>query len=153
MKFDKFDRAILAELQKDGRISNQDLAEKVGLSPSPCLRRLRDLEKSGVVKGYGAFLDESRLGLSLTALLLVSMDKHTPERFSEFEARVDVLPNVLECLMVTGQEADYQLRIVVADMEEYRKLLLDRLATIPGVVGMKSSFVLRRPKAKGLLPV
>ena len=109
IKLDRYDRAILQLLQQEGRLSNQELAERIGLSPSPCLRRVRALEESGLISGYRAMLDAKRLGLTLMALIHISMDRHTPERFENFEQRVRDLPEVLECLLVTGQEADYQL--------------------------------------------
>ncbi|MEY3447389.1 MAG: hypothetical protein RIR45_2144 [Pseudomonadota bacterium] len=144
MQIDRFDQHILEVLQKDGRINNQDLAERIGLSPSPCLRRVRALEEAGLITGYRALLDAKKLGLTLMALVHISMDKHTPERFANFEAAVVVLPEVLECLLITGQDADYQLKVVVRDMDHYQALLLNQLTRIDGVTGVHSSFVLRR---------
>ncbi len=144
MNLDKFDRHILEVLQLDGRINNQDLAERIGLSPSPCLRRVRALEDSGLIVGYRALLDAKKLGLTLIALIHISMDKHTPERFSNFESAVTVLPEVLECLLITGQDADYQVKVAVRDMDHYQSLLLNQLTRIEGVTGVHSSFVLRR---------
>jgi Lrp/AsnC family leucine-responsive transcriptional regulator len=144
MQIDRFDQHILEVLQKDGRINNQDLAERIGLSPSPCLRRVRALEEAGLITGYRALLDAKKLGLTLMALVHISMDKHTPERFANFEAAVVVLPEVLECLLITGQDADYQLKVVVRDMDHYQALLLNQLTRIDGVAGVHSSFVLRR---------
>jgi Lrp/AsnC family leucine-responsive transcriptional regulator len=143
MQIDRFDQHILEVLQKDGRINNQDLAERIGLSPSPCLRRVRALEEAGLITGYRALLDAKKLGLTLMALVHISMDKHTPERFANFEAAVVVLPEVLECLLITGQDADYQLKVVVRDMDHYQALLLNQLTRIDGVTGVHSSFVLR----------
>ncbi|MFZ2853081.1 MAG: Lrp/AsnC family transcriptional regulator [Rhodocyclaceae bacterium] len=153
MKLDRYDRAILAELQADGRISNQDLADRIGLSPSPCLRRVRTLEESGFIAGYRALLDAKALGLSLTVLLHISMDQHTPERFAHFEEQVAALSEVMECLLITGQSADYQLKVVVRDMDAYQELLLNRITRIAGVSGVHSSFVLRRVVDKTALPV
>ena len=95
MVLDRYDKQILEILQVDGRVNNQDLADRIGLSPSPCLRRVRALEESGLILGYRALLDAKKLGLSLMALVHISMDRHTPERFANFEASVDVLPEVL----------------------------------------------------------
>src|SRR5699024_6846260 len=117
-------------LQTHGRISNQALAERVNLSPSPCLRRVRALEAAGLITGYRATVDTRALGYGLEALLLISMDQHTPERFAHFEARVAELPEVQECLLITGQEADYQLRIAAADMDDYQRLLLQHITRI-----------------------
>lgn len=153
MKLDKFDQHILEVLQKDGRINNQDLADQIGLSPSPCLRRVRALEESGLIVGYRALLDAKRLGLTLTALIHISMDKHTPERFANFEQSVSVLPEVLECLLITGQDADYQLKVSVRDMDHYQSLLLNQITRIEGVTGVHSSFVLRQVVQKTALAV
>lgn len=153
IQLDRYDRAILEILQQDGRISNQDLADRIGLSPSPCLRRVRALEESGLITGYRAVLDPKALGLSLMALIHISMDKHTPERFANFEARIAEIPNIVECLLITGQQADYQLKAVVTDMDDYQNLLLNRVTRIEGVTGVHSSFVMRRVVDRGALPV
>lgn len=152
MQLDRYDRHLLEILQQDGRISNQDLADRIGLSPSSCLRRLRTLEESGLIIGYRALLDAKSLGLSLMALLHISMDRHTPERFANFEATIAGLPEVLECLLITGQDADYQLKVIVRDMDAYQDLLLNRITRIEGVTGAHSSFVLRRVISKTSLP-
>ena len=130
MEIDRFDRQILQILQVDGRISNQDLADRIGLSPSPCLRRVRTLEDSGVITGYRALLNAKALGYSLMALIYISMDKHTPERFEHFEKDISQISEVLECLLVTGQDADYQIKVVVRDMDAYQELLLNRITRI-----------------------
>ncbi|MFY7867626.1 Lrp/AsnC family transcriptional regulator [Roseateles sp.] len=153
MELDRIDRQILEVLQHDGRINNQDLADRVGLSPSPCLRRVRALEESGLIAGYRALLDAKKLGLSLMALVHISMDQHTPERFANFEASVQVLPEVLECLLITGQAADYQLKLVVRDMDHFQALLLGKLTRIQGVTGVHSSFVMRQVVSRTALPV
>ncbi len=153
MVIDRYDQQILQVLQEDGRISNQDLADRIGLSPSPCLRRVRALEESGVIVGYRALLDAKAVGLSLMALIHISMDQHTPERFKHFESQVAEIPEVMECLLITGQAADYQLKVVVKDMDGYQDLLLNRITRIKGVTGVHSSFVLRRVVDKTVLPV
>lgn len=153
MNIDRYDQQILEILQVDGRIANQDLADRIGLSPSPCLRRVRALEESGLILGYRAMLDAKKLGLSLIALVHISMDRHTPERFANFEASVAVLPEVLECLLITGQDADYQIKVAVKDMDHYQALLLSKLTRIDGVTGVHSSFVLRRVIDRTALPV
>jgi len=153
MELDRYDRRILEALQADGRITNQELAEHIGLSPSPCLRRVRALEESGLITGYRAILDAKKLGLSLMALIHISMDRHTPERFANFEEKVAALPAVMECLLVTGQDADYQLKVVVEDMDAFQALLLEKITRIEGVSGVHSSFVLRRVVDKTALPV
>ena len=153
MRLDRYDQQILEILQTDGRINNQDLADRIGLSPSPCLRRVRALEESGLIVGYRALLDAKKLGLSLIALVHISMDRHTPERFANFEASVGVLPEVLECLLITGQDADYQIKVAVRDMDHYQTLLLNKLTRIEGVTGVHSSFVLRRVIDRTALPL
>jgi Lrp/AsnC family leucine-responsive transcriptional regulator len=153
MGLDSFDRRILDVLQRDGRISNQELAERIGLSPSPCLRRVRALEESGIITGYRAYLDANKLDLDLMALIHISMDRHTPERFENFERKIKNLPEVLECLLITGQEADYQVKVVVRDMQAYQALLLNKITRIEGVTGVHSSFVMRKVVDTTALPV
>lgn len=153
MKLDNYDRHILDVLQRDGRISNQDLADRIGLSPSPCLRRVRALEEAGIIAGYRAMLNARRLGLNLTVFVSISMDRHTPERFANFDTVVAGLPEVLECSLITGRDADYQLKVVVSDMDAYQELLLNRLTRIEGVAGVHSSFVLRQVVERTALAV
>lgn len=153
MELDRYDLKILRELQEKGRLTNQELADRIGLSPSPCLRRVRILEETGIIASYRALLDEKALGLSLTALIDISMDQHTPERFERFETTIRSLPEVMECLLITGQAADYQLKVVARDMDAFQELLLNHITRIPGVTGVHSSFVLRRVVDKTALPV
>ncbi len=153
MELDRFDRKILQVLQQEGRISNQDLADRIGLSPSPCLRRVRALEEGGFITAYRALVDAKALGYSLMALIHIAMDQHTPERFSHFEGVIRKIPEVMECLLITGQDADYQLKVMVKDMDDYQDLLLNRITRITGVSGVHSSFVLRRVVNRTELPV
>jgi Lrp/AsnC family transcriptional regulator, leucine-responsive regulatory protein len=153
MELDSYDKAILQRLQRDGRISNQDLAESVNLSPSPCLRRVRRLEEDGYIEDYVARLNARKLGLKLTALIQISMDKHTPERFDRFEATIANYAEVLECHLITGQDADYLLKVVVEDMDDYQQFLLNKITRIEGVSGVHSSFVLKSPVITTALPV
>jgi len=153
MEIDRYDRMILETLQAEGRISNQELAERIGLSPSPTLRRVRALEEAGFITGYRAVLDARRLGLTLTALIHISMDRHTPERFENFERAVAALPEVQECLLITGQTADYQLKVIVRDMDAYQELLLNRITRIEGVSDVHSSFVMRKVVDTTAMPV
>ena len=150
---DAYDKRILDILQQQGRISNQELADRIGLSPSPCLRRVRALEESGLIAGYRAMLDAKKLGLNLLAFLSISMDRHTPERFANFDVQVAAMPEVLECSLITGRDADYQLKVVVRDMDAYQDLLLNKLTRIEGVSGVHSSFVLRQVVERTALPV
>lgn len=152
MKLDRTDRRILEAMQRNARISNLELAEAVGLSPTPCSRRVKRLESSGIIKAHVTLLDQSKLGLKLTAYISISMDRHTPERFEAFEAEVVQYPEVMECSVVTGQSADYLLKAVVPDMEYYEKFLLGKLTRIDGVSGVHSSFELRRVVQRTELP-
>jgi Lrp/AsnC family leucine-responsive transcriptional regulator len=152
-KLDKYDKAILNALQNNGRLSNQELADQIGLSPSACLRRFKALETAGVILGYRALLDARSLGLDLMALVHISMDKHTHERFEAFDDAIQALPNVVECLLLTGQTADYQLKVVVKDLEAYQDLLLNHITQIEGVSGVHTSFVLRKVVDKTALPI
>lgn len=150
---DKYDRRILEVLQKQGRISNQDLAEAINLSPSPCLRRVRQMEEEGLIDGYVALLNARKLGLNLMAFIQISMDRHTPERFEDFENTIAGYPEVLECHLITGQSADYVLKVIVRDMDSYQQFLLQKLTRIEGVSGVQSSFVLKSPIKSTALPV
>lgn len=148
MKLDEYDRRILELLQRNARISNQDLAEQVGLSASPCSRRIKALTENGIIDRYVTLLNPKKLGYSLTALVMIGMDRHTPERFAHFEEAISQLPEVQECYLVTGQSADYVLKLVVRDMEHFERFLLGALTRIEGVSGVQSSFILRRPVNK-----
>ncbi|WP_150302982.1 Lrp/AsnC family transcriptional regulator [Pseudomonas saliphila] len=150
---DRYDLKILAELQRDARISNQELAERIGLSPSPCSRRVKHLEDSGYITRQVALLDPARLGLKLTAFVLIGMDRHTPERFEGFEKVIKGCAEVLDCYLVTGMDADYQLRVVVPDMEHYQQFLLGTLTRIEGVSSVRSSFMLHQIVASTELPL
>lgn len=153
MGFDKIDLNILREFQQDSSLTNQELADRVGLSASPCLRRVKALEENGVIDRKVTILKKSSLGLKLTAFLQISMDRHTPDRFSVFEDQVDVFPEVRNCNLVTGQNCDYLLEVVVEDMEKYHDFLLGKLTRIPGVTGVQSSFLLRSVKESTSLPL
>ena len=120
VKLDRTDLRILEALQKNGRLTNLELADKIGLSPSPCARRVKALTESGVIGDTVTLLNEKALDLSLMALIHISMDRHTPERFEVFESAVASYPEVLECLLITGSEADYLLKVIVKDMEAYQ---------------------------------
>ena len=153
MALDRIDKRILDELQKNAQLSNLELADKVGLSASPCLRRVRQLEEEGLIVGYVALLNASKLGLKLMALVQISMDRHTPDRFEHFEAAILAYPQILECILITGQSADYQLKVLVKDMEEYQDFLLNKLTRIAGVTDVHSSFVLRQVVSTTALPL
>ncbi len=152
-KLDRSDRRILDVLQGNARISNLELADAVGLSPTPCARRVKRLEDSGLIRAHVTLLDQQELGLSLTAFINISMDRHTPDRFEAFEAAVRDYPEVIECSVVTGQNSDYLIQAVVPDMAYYERFLLGHLTRIPGVTGVHSSFVLRRVVQRTALPL
>lgn len=152
-KLDRYDLRILAELQRDARISNQELAERIGLSPSPCSRRVKQLEDDGYINRQVALLDAKKLGLSLTVFVLIGMDRHTPERFEHFQASIRQCPEVMECSLITGMDADYQLTVVVPDMDHYQQFLLGHLTRIDGVTSVRSSFVLQQIIASTELPL
>ncbi len=153
MKLDRTDRRILQAMQANARISNLELADAVGLSPTPCSRRVRRLEESGLIRSHVTLLNQAMLGLKLTAYIGISMDRHTPDRFEAFEAEVAQYPEVMECSVVTGQASDYLLKAVVPDMEYYERFLLGRLTRIAGVTGVHSSFELRRVVQRTALPL
>ncbi|OOC49798.1 Lrp/AsnC family transcriptional regulator [Thioalkalivibrio versutus] len=152
-RLDRYDRRILEILQEDASLSNQALADRVGLSPSPCLRRVRALEQAGVLLSRVALLDRRSLGLELTALIHIGMDRHTPERFAHFEETVASYPEVQHCYLITGQSADYMLQVVVPDMDAYQEFLLRRITRLEGVDSVHSSFVLRRVVDRTALPL
>jgi len=150
-KIDATDRKIIRALQKNGRMTNLDLATAVNLSPSPCLRRLRNLEQGGVIKGYSVEIDDHAYGLPVTAFVRVSVDKHTADSIRVFEDRVREVPEILECFVMTGQ-ADYLLRVIVADLEDYERFIRERLHPI-GVIGsIDTSFVYGAVKQTRVYP-
>ncbi len=153
MKLDRLDKRILREIQRDGTITNLELAERIGLSPSPCARRVKQLEDVGIILGRVTLLDPKKLDLKLTALIQISMDRHTPDRFEKFEEQIRSYAEVTECLLITGQSADYQLKVVVPDMEYYQEFLLNKITRIKGVTDVHSSFMLREVQNTTALPL
>jgi Lrp/AsnC family transcriptional regulator, leucine-responsive regulatory protein len=153
IKLDRIDKKILILMQANARISNLELADSVGLSPTPCSRRVKRLEESGIIDKHVTLLKPQALGLNLTAMIGITMDRHTPERFDNFEKAITQLPEVLECLIVTGQSADFLLKVVVRDMQHYEKFLLGHVTRLEGVTGVHSSFVLREVMKKTELPL
>ena len=153
---DRIDRRILELLQHDAKLSNQDIAQKVGLSPSPCLRRTRRLEEAGLIRQYVAILDAAKLGLGLTAYATVRMDKHSdaPKRapMQSFRDVVQEWREVVACYAMTG-EMDYLLRVQTVDLEHYSRFVMDKLLRHPSVLDVKSSFTLERIKDTTALPL
>ncbi|MAA97464.1 MAG: AsnC family transcriptional regulator [Stappia sp.] len=152
MTFDRIDRRILNELQRDGRIANADLAEKIGLSPSACLRRVRALEESGVIDSYVALLDQSRIGRSLEIFVEISLTAQTSEALSRFEDAVARSQEIMECHLMAG-DADYLLRIAAADPVDFERIHRDHLTRLPGVSRMRSSFAIRTVSRKTAFPI
>ena len=140
---DKIDRQILALLQENARMSNLELAESVNLSPTPCARRVKQLEDSGVITGYSVTTDPRKLGYQLSVYIAISMDKHTAERFSNFEKKLRDFPEVVSCSIVTGRSEDYLIKALVKDMAHYEEFLLHRLNRIEGIAQVHTSFELR----------
>lgn len=153
MKLDRIDRQILAILQTNARISNLDLAEQVNLSATPCARRVKRFEDEGLIVGTATLLNQEQLGLSLTAYIAVSMERHTHDQFEKFEQQVTQFPEVVGCSVVTGRAEDYLLKVVVKNMKHYEEFLLDRLNRLPGVNNVHSSFELRNVMPNKGLPL
>lgn len=149
---DRVDRRILDALQADARISNQELAKRVGLSPAPCWRRLRRLEEEGFISGYATLLNGSAIGLPILAYALVTLENHHPETVRQFDRLVQERPEVLECHSMSGAN-DYLLRIVAASMEAYEHFLSTQLLQLSAVRSVNTSFVLRTKKSTTRLPV
>jgi Lrp/AsnC family leucine-responsive transcriptional regulator len=147
---DAIDRKILSELQRDGRMSNVELAERVNLSPSPCLRRLRRLEDGGLIAGYRAVLDRRKVGLGLTVFLEVKVERHSSKTAATLEKAFGGMDEVVACHIVSGQ-ADFLLEVVVADLEAYERFLLDTLLDVPGVSDVRSNFAIHTVKSAGPL--
>jgi Lrp/AsnC family leucine-responsive transcriptional regulator len=141
-RLDEIDRAILRELQKNGRLSNAELAERVGLSSSPCWQRVRRLEESGYIEGYAAVLSQKQLGMSETVILEVSLERHDDEILEKFGRALADFPEVLEAYLTTG-EYDYFVKIAIDGTEGYERFLRERLYRIPGIRQTRSSFALR----------
>lgn len=149
---DDLDCKLLEELQVDGRMTNQQLSERVGLSPSPCLRRLRQLEASGVITRYVALVDPESVGLGVTAFVRIRLEGQDDRHLAHFEAAVARFPEVMECYLMTG-EADYQLRVVVGSLSEYENFLRHHLTRVEGITQVTTSFALRPTTYKTALPV
>ena len=150
--FDAIDRKILAILQGDGRISLSDLSEKVNLSPSPCLRRIRRLERTGIIARYVAVLDQAKVGLPVSVFVSIKLESQRVEALERFKRAIEKWPEVLECYLMTGPR-DYLLRIVVADLGAYEQFLKQKLTRIDGIASIDSSFALEQTKYSNVLPI
>jgi Lrp/AsnC family leucine-responsive transcriptional regulator len=149
---DAIDRRIIAELQADARLTNVELADRVGLSASPCLRRVKRLEQDGIIDGYRAVLRRERVGLGFSVFVGVKIDGHANERAVAFENAVCAMPEVIACHLVSG-EADYMLEVVVADLEAYQHFLIGKLLTLPIVREVRSNIAIQTRKAGAPLPL
>lgn len=152
LSLDAIDRKILSLLQSDGRMSINDLAGKVGLSPSPCLRRVRLLEKAGVIARYVAVLDQRAVGLPVSVFVSVKLEKQKEDLLDKFARTIARWPEVLECYLMTGPR-DYWLRVVVPDLAAYERFLKTRLTRLEGIASIESSFALEQVKYSNVLPV
>ncbi len=152
MEIDAIDREILKILQKDGRIANVDLAEKAGLSASPCARRVKQLEDAGIIARYAALIDQKSVGLPVNVFVNVTLERQVEGALQKFEAAILQRPEVMECYLMTG-EADYFLRVVVADLDAYERFLIEHLTRVPGIANIKSSFALKQIAYRTELPI
>ena len=150
--FDRTDRKILDALQSDARLTNQELAERVALSPSPCLRRVRALEEAGIIRQYVALLEPARIGLSLCGYVSVKLEKRGKMPVERFTRSVLAWPEVIACYSMTG-DMDYLLRVQVEDLDHYSRFIMEKLLKQPGVIDIKSNFVLERVKDTTALPL
>ncbi|MFQ5619271.1 MAG: Lrp/AsnC family transcriptional regulator [Rhodospirillales bacterium] len=151
-QLDAIDRRILGHLQDNARISNVDLAARVGISASPCWRRVRELEESGVISGYVTLIDAASVGLMVSVFVSVSLEKQVERQLEVFQNAVRERPEVMECYLMTG-EADFLLRVVVPDLMAYERFLMDHLTRVPGIASIKSSFALKQVKYRTALPL
>jgi Lrp/AsnC family leucine-responsive transcriptional regulator len=149
---DAIDRRIIAAVQNDGRISTHELAAQVGLSPSPCARRLRLLEEAGIIKGYTAIIDQTRVGLPVSAFASIKLERQREESLDRFAQAVARWPEVVDCYLMTGQR-DYLMRIVVRDLAAYERFLKDKLTRLDGVASIETSFALGQVKRSETLPL
>jgi Lrp/AsnC family leucine-responsive transcriptional regulator len=152
LNLDEVDRKILAQLQTDGRMSLSDLAGKVGLSPSPCLRRVRILEREGVISRYVAVLDQRAVGLPVSVFVSIKLERQKQDALDQFAKAIARWPEVLECYLMTGPR-DYWLRVVVPDLAAYERFVKQKLTRLDGVASIESSFALEQVKYSNVLPI
>ena len=146
------DVKIIAAVQDDGRISINDLAERVGLSPSPCARRLRILEEKGIIKGYTAMIDQTKIGLPVSAFASIKLERQREEDLDRFAKAVAGWPEVVDCYLMTGQR-DYLMRIVVKDLHAYETFIKSKLTRLEGIASIETSFALDQVKRAEVLPI
>lgn len=153
MQLDKYDFSILTELQQNARISNLELAERIGLSPTPTARRIKILEQAGIIKRSTIVIDRELLGYKLTIFVAITLDRHTYQYFDDFEKAVKIFPEVINCSVVTGRAEDYVLEVVAKDMRHYEEFLLKRLNAIDGVRSVHTSFELKNVIHNAAVPI
>lgn len=149
---DQIDRRLLAELQAEGRVTNVELAQRVGLTAPPCLRRVRALEEDGVIRGYHADIDPAKMGFAITVFALVSLKSQAEEALRQFEDHVRELPEVRECHMLNG-EIDFILKIVSRDLQSFQEFLTSKLTSAPNVASVKTSLTIRTAKQEPGVPL
>lgn len=152
MKLDQIDHKILRHLQENARITNAELAEKVGLSPTPCLRRLRRLENDGIIRGYHTEVNREALGVNVTVIILVKLEREDDKTLRDFEAAIQQRPEVMECYLVTGK-FDYFVRVVIPTLAAYETFLSETILRMPNVETVESSFTLREVERKVIVPI
>lgn len=152
MKFDNIDRKILRELQRDGKLPNTELAQRVNLSPSPCLTRVKRLESEGVIRKYVALLDPQQLDLRLNVFIFISLKAQSREALRDFESRVCAYDEVMECYLMTG-DADYLIRLAMTDIESLERFIVENLSPMPEIEKIRSSFALKQVRYKTALPL
>lgn len=149
---DRQDFRILNELQHSGRMTNVDLAQRVNLSPSPCLSRVRELERTGVIDRYVALLDPSKVGLSLSVFIAITLERQVEKALEHFESAMQRYPQVMECYLMTG-DSDYLIRVVVADIHALEQFIVNELSKLSGISNIRSSIALKQAKYKTALPL
>ncbi|GAL31670.1 transcriptional regulator AsnC family [Vibrio maritimus] len=149
---DEIDKKILKELQSNARLSNQELADRIALSPSPCLRRVRALEKQGIIRGYHASVDQEACGLPVNVFVLVKLEKPTEDNMRDFEQHIEAMDEVLECFLMTGNH-DYLLHVVSGSLKTYEQFIRRQLTPLPNIASIESSFAFGQVKRKTKLPI
>ncbi|AKH20018.1 Lrp/AsnC family transcriptional regulator [Sedimenticola thiotaurini] len=152
LKLDKYDKQLLHHLQQDARLSHVALSERINLSPSQCARRLQRLEEAGVITGYSAIVDQQALGLDVVALINITLEKQQGNIAAAFEQAVQARPEILECLLITG-DGDYEMRVIARNLQDFSRFISEHLMKMPGVSSFKSNIQLSQVKARGSLPL
>ena len=149
---DEVDKKIIKELQANGRLSNEELAKRVNLSASPCLRRVRLLESQGIIKGYAAIVDQAQVNLPVTVFMRIRLDQHSEKSIKAFESEIKDIPENLECYLVTG-DWDYLVRVIIASLHDYEEFVRRKIHKITGVASMDTSFAYGEVKRTAVFPI